>query len=236
MARERYLVGVNQEELTPPTAPQKPETPKGKLENFWYHYKWVTLGVLFAVIVATILIVQAATKPRYDYTICIAVPQELSSQMVERLEKEFAAVGKDRNGDGEVKVSVQVVNISNKLSVDQQTANSASLTAKLMTRDVYLFAFGTEYYENTLSPMMTDGTFFKPLGLKDDGIGADGTYWNWNGSTLLQLPEFAEPYFGLTPPKDLYFGVRNLDKLNEKQAAELVAHMDLLKAFITAHA
>lgn len=236
MARERYLVGVNQEELAPPPAPKKPETPKGKWENFWYHYKWVTLGTLFAVIVATIMIVQAATKPRYDYTICIALPQELSSQMVERLEKEFAAVGKDQNGDGEVKVSVQIVNISNKLSADQQTANSASLSAKLMTRDVYLFAFGVEYYEQTLSPMVQDGSFFKELDVEANGVSKDGTYWNWNGSSVLKLPEFAEPYFGLTPPEDLYFGVRNLDKLNDKQAAEMAAHAELLKAFIRKYA
>ena len=66
MARERYLVGVKPEELiyTPPPPP--PSTPKGKWENFWYQYKWVTLGVLAAVIVGTILTVQAVTRVQPD--------------------------------------------------------------------------------------------------------------------------------------------------------------------------
>lgn len=63
MAREMYLVGVDEEELKPPAPPEQPKTPKGKWENFWYHYKWHTLGIAAAVIVLTVLIVQLATGP-----------------------------------------------------------------------------------------------------------------------------------------------------------------------------
>ena len=37
MARERYLIGVDPEELKAPPPP--PEKKTGFFENLWYHYK-----------------------------------------------------------------------------------------------------------------------------------------------------------------------------------------------------
>ncbi len=237
MARERYLVGVNKEELVPDPSPKGPDTARGKIANFWYHYKWMTLGGLFVAAVVVILVVQLITKPRYDYTICIAVPQGMTQQATDRLEAEFAAVGKDRNGDGKVLVALQTINLSENLSVDQRTANHTSLSTVLMTRDTYLFAFGPTYYEETLLPALKNSTtFFAPLDMDVAGISEDGTYWNWKDSALRKEADFQQTMVTIAAPEEMYFGVRDLETKNDKEAADLQAHIELLKAFIAAHA
>ena len=56
MAREWLLRGVKPEELQRTTAPEQPATPRGKWENYWYHYKWHTLGGVFLVAVLAVML------------------------------------------------------------------------------------------------------------------------------------------------------------------------------------
>lgn len=230
MARERYLVGVSKEELeyTPPPPP--PSTPKGKLENFWYHYKWATIGVLFAAVVLTMLIVQVVTKERPDYQVCLAAPQEMSSVAVQRLEDELEKLAVDRNGDGEVLVRIQAMNISDQAG-SYGYANKQALMAHIAARDVQLFIFDPTYYNNSLVAAMTDGTtFFTKLSSAANGMSEDGTYWNWKNCPLLSETEFA---LAGAVPEELYFGVRQIwSGASEKEQAEHRDTVALLEAFI----
>lgn len=236
MARERYLVGVKKEELeyTPPPPP--PSTPKGKWENFWYHYKWPALCALFAVVVAVVVIVQAVTRTRHDYTVCVVVQQELSQLATERLEAEFAEVGKDRNGDGKVAVSVQALNIASTPTNTMAMTNRQKITAHIVARDVYLFVLDPSYYQEILQPLMKDDShFFAPLSVQTAGISQDGTYWNWKDSPLIKEADMQAVDAWEAVPSDLYFGVRNVGGSSEKTAAEQQAYTELLQAFIEAH-
>ncbi len=235
MARERYLVGVSKEELeyTPPPPP--PSTPKGRWENFWYHYKWVMIGVLFAVAVAVVLIVQAVTKTKPDYIVCMVTQQELSLSATDRLQAEFAAVGKDRNGDGEVVVKLQVLNVSSETGSQYALTNRQAVTAHIAARDVFLFAFDPEYYTNILEPVMEEGvSFFVPLATGTAGISEDGTYWNWKDSPLLSEADMQAVDIWQAAPEELYFGVRNLSG-DEKVKQEQQEYLALLEAFIAAN-
>lgn len=235
MARERYLVGVSKEELeyTPPPPP--PSTPKAKWENFWYHYKWAVIGAAFAVVVVTVLVVQAVTKTAPDYTVCMVTQQELSLQATDRLQAELAAVGSDRNGDGEVVVKIQVLNVSSEAGVPYASTNRQAVTAHIAARDVLLFAIDPEYYTNILEPIMDEGvSFFAPLSAEDAGISEDGTFWNWKDSPLLSEADMQAVDVWQAVPTELYFGVRNLSG-NAKLQQEQEAHLALLNAFIAAH-
>ncbi len=230
MARERYLVGVKPEELiyTPPPPP--PSTPKGKWENFWYHYKWVTLGVLAVVAIGIILTVQAVTRVKPDYLVCMAMGQGMSESAVTWLENELAALGEDINGDGKVKVTLQPLNISKSAGTHANTNNQAVL-AHIVARDVLLFAFDPSYYNNSLAAAMRDGEkFFAPIDASVAGISADGTYWNWKGSTALDQAAMKS---SVGVQQELYFGVRAIpSSASEKDRAEFEAHRKLLKAFL----
>lgn len=235
MARERYLVGVSQEELeyTPPLP--SPSTPKGKWENYWYHYKWVTIGVLFLLVAVVVVLVQAVTKTHADYTVCIVTQQELSLHATERLKTEFSVVGKDRNGDGEVNVTVQVLNISSEQAVSQSLANRQTLMAHIAARDVLLFALDPSYYHEILLPLMDEGVqFFSPLLSETAGISADGTYWNWKDSPLLGEDDMRAVDVWQAVPQELYFGVRDLSG-NDKFKQEKEDYLALLQAFVAAH-
>ncbi len=82
------------------------------LDNFWYHYKWHTLGVLFALIVVTVCTLQTCSKEKHDLTLVYAGPVSLTDadltgadQLLDRL-----APG-DFDGDGEKNVTLARYNI-----------------------------------------------------------------------------------------------------------------------------
>ena len=106
MARERYLVGVNEEELKPSGPPEQPTTPKGRWENFWYHYKAQTIIAAVLIITVVISVTQLFKRETYDYTVMYAGPQGVAVQDAVYIEKAFAEIGKDRTGDGKVIVAV----------------------------------------------------------------------------------------------------------------------------------
>ena len=46
-----------------------PHTVKEKRQNFWYHYKWVTIGSILGAALLIFFIADMATKDKYDITI-----------------------------------------------------------------------------------------------------------------------------------------------------------------------
>ena len=63
------------------------------LENYWYHYKWATIIVLFFVTVFAIGIYQMASKSDYDTQIVYAGPVILMSEdQVEGVSDAFEAI------------------------------------------------------------------------------------------------------------------------------------------------
>lgn len=73
------------------------------LENYWYHYKWATIIVLFFVTVFAIGIYQMASKSDYDTQIVYAGPVILMSEdQVEGVSDAFEAIlPSDYDGDGD---------------------------------------------------------------------------------------------------------------------------------------
>lgn len=233
MARERYLVGVTPEELEKQEE-LRPNTFGGWVRNFWYHHKWKVLGITFAAVVLTVLFVQLFTREKADYTICLVTRQEMSRQAVERLEREFAALGKDRNGDGKVTVTVEMINVGDALGSQRSNTQHTAVQGKLMSREVYLFALDPTYYTETVAPNVAAGqTFFLPLGVQGNGVSEDGTYWNWAGCPLLHEADLQEIDVWQAAPAELYFGVRNLTA-NEAEVRAAEEHLELLRAFIAA--
>lgn len=230
MARERYLVGVSQEELkyTPP--PQTPMTPKGWFSNLWYHHKWGLIIGSFTLAAVTVIVLQMILRVKPDYQLCMATDGFVPESVITYLETELATCGTDLNGDGTVVVSIQSLNISPEHNYTLASTNQQALTAHYVARDVSFFAFSPNYYQNTLCPLMEGQSFFVPLGVTADGMSEDGTYWNWKNSPLLKEQTMTGA------PQQLYFGVRsfgeNPKKTEEKQSAE---SLTLLQSFIQKH-
>ena len=222
MARERYLVGVTQEDITPSPKAEPPKTLGGKLANFWYHYKWATIGALFIVAVGTFLIAQLVSKPHPDYTLCVIANQSLSPKTIEFLKTELAECGEDRNENGKVEVEIQVMDITN-------VTSQQAVMGHMMTRDVIFFAMDPKYYTETLQPAMKDGVeFFVPY----DG---EAPYWNWKDSARLKAEEMQAYDFWAAAPQELLLGVRG-GASGEEQVADQDAYVALLQKFVETHA
>ena len=239
MARERYLVGVDLEELKKTPTPQGPKTPREKWENFWYHYKWWVIGIAVTVLVIGVPLVQSLTRVKEDYLIMMVTTQEVGTVASGRLEALLEQYATDVNGDGEVKVIVRALNIS---TGDEDVRNPladqnlAAVTAELSVRDADIWAVAPSYYNKQLTSVFEGdpSKFFLPL---DDMAALDGVsekrdYWNWKDIAILSTDKDLD-----LMQEDLYWGVRGIpENASEEEAARLRDAAKLLKAFAEAQA
>lgn len=224
MAREWLLRGVDPEELKPDEKIGAPETPKGWLENFWYHHKWAFWGGLFAVVVAAVLVTQLVTRDLPDYRLVLMTEQSYLPPQIEALEDLLAQYGQDLDGDGKVEVAIQNSCIGK--NVDQQyNSGFQQVQAHLMAGDVLFFAWDADAYETfstTITNVMeSNEKFLTPLPTAA-GVIEDGYVWSWeeDARRLTDLPD------------KLYFAVRDA---KGTAAEETVLHqqcMELLEAFM----
>lgn len=229
MAREMYLVGVSEEELQPPAPPEKPQTPKGKWENFWYHYKWVTLGVTAAVVVLVVLIVQMVNRPNPDYDLILVTKTVVAQDAMDKLQADLEKYARDVNGNGKVEVRIQSLYIGGN---DQMTAaNQTKLVTMLGAGEGMLFAFDEESYQERIVEQLEhneDGAkFFDVLKVEAAGISEDGRYWNWKDDPFREDETVAK---GM--PENLYFGIRRAAGTAAGKSKQHDQCMELLRAYI----
>lgn len=230
MAREWLLRGVDPEELKPEEKITAPVTPKGWLENFWYHHKWAFLGGLFALVVGIVLVVQLVTRDLPDYHILLMTKQTYIDTDVQALEQTLSAYGKDLDADGKVEVSIQNCRIA-KDTNQQYNSGFQIVQAHLMAGDVLFFVWDESAYKmfmDGLDNVLEEGvTFLTPLPATA-GVEQEGTLYNWashpcRGDVALQRY-----------PETMYFGVRDTHGTAGEAAQLHEDCMDLLTAFMEA--
>ena len=223
MAREMYLVGVPPEDLQPDPPMQQPQTPRGKLENFWYHYKWMVLLIGLLVIAFTFMTVQWLTRTKYDYNVVLVTEKAISDEAKQQLVASFEAVGEDLNGDGAVRVNVEALLISSDIRLTELTTQSrAKMLSYLASGDVLLFGFAPSYYEDLIASLSEGFRFFSDL----EGAGnvLDGAGFDWAGTALQQAAG--------TGVQHLYFGVRQAAGTAKDQQEQQQQDLRLLQAWI----
>ena len=87
-----------------------PKTFKEKRENFWFQYKWHTIGIIASVIVLAVLVAQCMSVPKYDFSVVYFTHSPVIDIQTDAIAAYFENMGEDINGDGEVKV--QILNCS----------------------------------------------------------------------------------------------------------------------------
>ena len=71
------------------------------LDNFWYHYKWVTIGVAVALVILLVCILQTCSKEKEDLMMTYAGPTVLSVSELEQVSEVMNSVmpyDADENG------------------------------------------------------------------------------------------------------------------------------------------
>lgn len=230
MAREMYLVGVDETELEPPKPPEPPKGFKAKWQNFWYHYKWPTIFGALAVVVVSILIAQMVTREHPDYHMIIASTKNLPVPANEAFAAELEQYGRDLNGDGKVLVSVDFLYVGSD-GGQLSAVNQQKFTATIFAGDTMLFGFSPDYYQNYLLKNLegSDDVFFDSLGVEGEGVSEDGRTWSWKDSPLLETEEMKGA------PEELIFGVRvaSGSASGEKSREKHDECLELLRAYIT---
>ncbi len=90
--------------------------PRGRalswLDNFWYHYKWLTIGVAFFLIVGIICVAQMCSKENDDLVTLYAGRVNLTSAEANGLAAALSAIApEDFNGDGKSSVALSAYNV-----------------------------------------------------------------------------------------------------------------------------
>lgn len=174
---------------------------KQKIENFWYHYKWHTIIIVFFIITGLVCLVQCSTKEQPDDKALLYVNQNLLDNAANDLSDKLGGYIEDYNGNGEVLYRVNNVsyNSNNLAGVNYSVTNSEKLLSALATAEYVLYIVDEHGYDY-LSDNSTE--VFESYDFCPD---KNGTAWNWKGSSLQQ--SFADS--GL--PENLYFCIRKVN-------------------------
>lgn len=93
------------------------------LDNYWYHYKWQTLIVIFVLVVAVICIGQMVTRTTADVYILYGGPAQLTANEIHEVDLAIQLMmQQDYNGDGEKSAEL----IYYLLMTDQQRKDALS--------------------------------------------------------------------------------------------------------------
>ncbi len=220
MARERYLIGVDTEQLQAERVPERPLTFREKLGKFWYNYHWAVIfgGVLLVLIILAASLI--GSKEKVDYTLVLVTKSKLAQTAMDELADELERVGDDLDGDGKVAVRVIPLGMTDEGDyVELATIFSAGTNV--------MFAMEPTYYQEQIEAYEKgDDYYFAPLNAEHDGLAEHKRYWNWKDSYFLT-------YCDETFPQNLYFGVRAPVGTASGRAEESAACVKLLERFIS---
>ncbi len=104
MAREHLLLGESEETIH--ATEEKPLSKKEKRQNWWYYHKIHLLVGFVVVLIGGYFVYDMVTKVYPDYTIAVLSEDECGGDLLECVADELSDYGVDRNGDGQVVVSI----------------------------------------------------------------------------------------------------------------------------------
>lgn len=201
-----------------------------KISNFFYHNKW-WLGIgCFFIIAAGYMIYDVATKVNPDMTIMLLANDDLIYEKTAAVQKLFGEYCGDRNGDGEINVSVYYMPLSEYIKNNQAemyVSSQTQLTALLQTDSNLLIIADDES---------------SALLREDDVLLSLEKYYPDNKNVkdtgfFLSDTDFAEKigYTGDSIADDVYIGIRKVQK-NASYADSMREHFnedfEVLKEFI----
>ena len=99
-----------------------------KLDNFWYHYKWPTIAVIFFLIVGLVCALQTCSKESHDLVLIYSGRNSLSSAQAEEICRVLEGIcPEDFDGDGEKNLALSTYHVLSKEQIqdmrDQKDAN-----------------------------------------------------------------------------------------------------------------
>ncbi len=137
-------------------------------ENYWYHYKWHTLGGLFVIFLISITIFDMTSNVKSDIDIALVSPKYLDVQTLNSMEEELEKISGDYNGDGEVNVSVFHYQLDYSENADPNTlmASTTKLYGDMASKSNMIFIIDDiNYYRGVFIGLIKDsnGNFIEEV-------------------------------------------------------------------------
>lgn len=171
-----YNVNYRHNPIEPPEPEQEPQNDGDKLvardikaaspvlrwlDNFWYHYKWTVIVVIFFVTVAVVGIVQMVTRPSYDTSICLASTYKMNKEERADLEALLERIcPEDFNGDGETLINLVEYQIYSEEEFNAEAERYEAMTNEDGEPDQFQInrQFNSDEYKNFSNFTMTGET------------------------------------------------------------------------------
>lgn len=188
-----------------------PKTAKEKRKNFWYHYKWVTIVTVVALIFVTYLMVDLLTKPKYDLTV-LGISTYQYGINKDAQAKTFEGFASDYDGNGEINVMVNSIEMfdttNSSATYNPQLVQAASvkMIGALQSFEGFIFVLDQYSYDR----IITNGD-----GSKAEGVFLDLSQYTAQNSAFqgdklyLKGTRLAETWGLKEVPDDLFLCLRD---------------------------
>ena len=171
-AREEFikLKKMQKGEIEPETVAEViPLTPKEKLQNYWYHFRWHTIAAIFLVAIITFMVANCMTREKHDFIVVIHTHSYIDDRGIEKIEEYLEQYAEDINGDGKVTVQVSNCSFSEKTSSAQANQNAITRLQSMMITDEAVLYIVDEKGLNYVESLTEKGFLAaEPLALEDD--------------------------------------------------------------------
>lgn len=104
MARERYLLDEAEEQIHANEI--NPDTKGDKAKNWWYYHKFIVIGIAIAAVLIISFVYSIISQVKPDYTVAFMSSYAVPDELTEELQEHIAKYCDDRNGDGQIMVSI----------------------------------------------------------------------------------------------------------------------------------
>ena len=149
MAGDKKSGRFTREKLTAPemdfsAAPKFIRKPLQWIRNYWYYYKMYVVFAVPILLVAVVLIVSAATKKTYDFTVILSGSTTFDSETLDKVCENLSPYLCDVTGDGKLLVGGSDLTIRENLE-DEFYANNYNKLAQIMVFDEVVFFLADKY-------------------------------------------------------------------------------------------
>lgn len=172
---------------------------KSKLENFWYYYKWHTLGALVVLLAVGVGLSQCIGRVDIDIVVYYLSADPISyAEDKTNLKKALEPYVRDYTGDGQVRIEIENYFIGENHDADMVKDNLRNFSNMYTAGSVMLIMVD----DAGLKQMTEVGYFGDISDLTDEPLLYDGTVWNAEGSAFKKSESLK---YWTTP---MYWGVR----------------------------
>lgn len=130
----------------------KPQSKFAKwFDNYWYHYKWITIGVIFFIVIVTVCTLQMCERENEDTVVLYAGPYQLSTQQIEGIRGVFnTLLPEDFDGDGKKYTGIVNYLIYSEEQIKEIEAQTDELGVRLDVNNQYITQNYKSYYDYVL--------------------------------------------------------------------------------------